>query len=168
MSRICCLPFPHDHSINILAEIITTTTMKTFVATFLVASASAFAPATPSVRPATALNVDLANGAMSFDRVCREWRCKYEGDKATSESLEAISKVVDECLPELKKASKDATVNRLVCGSCLDFKVRICLPLWWWSLTFVVSTNLSMLTTLYLFLAPSFVTSLIVSLNISS
>ena len=23
--------------------------------------------------------VPLANGSMSFDRVCREWRCKYEG-----------------------------------------------------------------------------------------
>ena len=98
--------------------------MKTFVSALLVASAAAFAPSTPAVRSTTALNmVDLANGAMSFDRVCREWRCKYEGDKATSASLEAISKVVDEYLPEIKKASDGATVNRLVCGACLDFKV---------------------------------------------
>lgn len=67
--------------------------------------------------------VPLANGAMSFDRVCREWRCKYEGDKATSESLEAIAKLVEEYLPEVKKASKDVKVNRLVCGGCLDFKL---------------------------------------------
>ncbi len=67
--------------------------------------------------------VPLANGAMSFDRVCREWRCKYEGDKATSESLEAISKLVDEYLPAIKATSSDATVNRLVCGGCLDFKL---------------------------------------------
>ena len=67
--------------------------------------------------------VPLANGAMSFDRVCREWRCKYTGDKATSESLEAIAKLVDEYLPQIKAASSDATVNRLVCGSCLDFKL---------------------------------------------
>ena len=100
-------------------------TMKTFAVALLVASASAFTPSV-SVRSATtALNmVDLANGAMSFDRVCREWRCKYEGDKGTSKSLEAIAKVVDEYLPEIKKASKGATVNRLVCGACLDFKVR--------------------------------------------
>ena len=38
-----------------------------------------------------------------FAGVCREWRCKYEGDKATSASLEACSKVLDEYLPELKK-----------------------------------------------------------------
>ena len=80
----------------------------------------------------TAVNaesVPLANGAMSFNRVCREWRCKYEGDKSDSESLEAIAKVVDELLPEIKKASKDATVNRLVCGSCLDFKLMTTVPL---------------------------------------
>jgi hypothetical protein len=41
-------------------------------------------------------SVPLANGKMSFNRVCREWRCKYEGDKSTSESLSAISDVVDE------------------------------------------------------------------------
>ena len=74
-------------------------------------------------------DVPLANGAMSFNRVCREWRCKYEGDKATSESLESIAKVVDELLPEIKKASPDVTVNRLVCGACLDFKLMTTVPL---------------------------------------
>lgn len=84
----------------------------------------------PSVRPSTSLaDVPLANGAMSFNRVCREWRCKYDGDKSTSESLEAISKVVDEYLPELKKLSDGVTVNRLVCGGCLDFKLMTTVPL---------------------------------------
>ena len=105
-----------------------------FVSTL--ASVSAFTPASVSTRPNTALaaetateQVPLANGAMGFNRVCREWRCKYEGDKATSESLEAIAKVVDEYLPELKKLSDGATVNRLVCGGCLDFKLQTTLPL---------------------------------------
>jgi hypothetical protein len=75
------------------------------------------------------LNAELANGAMSFDHVCREWRCKYSGDKSTSDSLEEISKVVDEYLPELKKVSKDVQVNRLVCGACLDFKLMTTVPL---------------------------------------
>eukprot|EP00546_Thalassionema_frauenfeldii_P012829 CAMPEP_0178916808 /NCGR_PEP_ID=MMETSP0786-20121207/12867_1 /TAXON_ID=186022 /ORGANISM="Thalassionema frauenfeldii, Strain CCMP 1798" /LENGTH=106 /DNA_ID=CAMNT_0020590229 /DNA_START=154 /DNA_END=474 /DNA_ORIENTATION=+ len=66
---------------------------------------------------------------MSFNRVCREWRCKYEGDKSDSESLEAISKVVDELLPEIKKASDGVTVNRLVCGGCKDFKLMTTVPL---------------------------------------
>ena len=97
--------------------------MKTFA--FLLAflgSALAFAPAVMmhSRTATTARNmVDLAIGTMSFDRVCREWRCKYEGDKTTSESLEAISKVLDEYLPAIKKVSPDIKVNRLVCGGCL-------------------------------------------------
>ena len=104
--------------------------MKSF-ALFLAlfGTAFAFVPVTQQ-RPATACQmVDLANGAMSFDRVCREWRCKYTGDKATSESLESIAKVVDEYLPEIKGVSSDIKVNRLVCGSCLDFKLMMTVPL---------------------------------------
>ena len=71
----------------------------------------------------------LPLGAMEFDRVCREWRCKYTGDKATSESLEEISKVVDEYLPEIKGICDGVKVNRLVCGGCLDFKLMITVPL---------------------------------------
>ena len=100
--------------------------------TSFAASASAFAPAGNVDRPSTSLNADsvpLANGAMSFNRVCREIRCKYTGDKGTSESLEAIAGVVDELLPEIKKASKDIKVNRLVCGACLDFKLMMTVPL---------------------------------------
>lgn len=106
--------------------------MKTaafFLATL--SGVSAFTSLSQS-RAATALSaesVPLANGAMSFNRVCREWRCKYEGDKATSASLEAIARVVEESLPEIKKASSDITVNRLVCGGCLDFKLMMTVPL---------------------------------------
>ena len=105
--------------------------MKTSLAFLSVfaASASAFAPSNPAFGRTSALNVDLANGSMSFDRVCREWRCKYTGDKTDSESLEAIAKVVDEYLPQIKAASSDAKVNRLVCGSCLDFKLMTTVPL---------------------------------------
>ena len=60
-----------------------------------------------------------------FAGVCREWRCKYEGDKATSASLEACSKVLDEYLPELKKID-GVTVNRAVaaCESQLSRLLR--------------------------------------------
>lgn len=69
--------------------------------------------------------VPLANGSMNFDRVCREIRCKYEGDKATSKSLEEIGKVVAEYLPEIKAVSSDMKVNRMICGGCLDFKLQM-------------------------------------------
>jgi hypothetical protein len=101
-------------------------TMKASLALFatIAARATAFTPSAHVGRRSMSANsVPLANGAMSFDRVCREWRCKYEGDKATSESLEAISKVVDEFLPQIKAISSGVTVNRLVCGGCLDFKL---------------------------------------------
>lgn len=107
--------------------------MKTFAATLLFTVATAFAPSvTTVVRPSSSRlhdSVPLANGSMSFDRVCREWRCKYTGDKSDSKSLEAIAGVVAEYLPLIKKASKDAAVNRLVCGACLDFKLMVTVPL---------------------------------------
>ena len=105
--------------------------MKIIIAFIVAAVATAFAPEPVLNRVSTRLNdaVPLANGSMNFDRVCREWRCKYTGDKSDSESLEAIAGVVAEYLPEIKKASTDATVNRLVCGACLDFKLMTTVPL---------------------------------------
>ena len=95
----------------------------------LVGSTSAFAPSRTGAAT-TALNaVDLANGAMSFDHVCREWRCKYTGDKGTSESLEAVAKELEKVLPAIKEVSPGMKVNRLVCGSCLDFKLMMTVPL---------------------------------------
>ena len=103
--------------------------MKLSILASVVASAAAFSPSFVS-RPSTALfDVPLANGSMSFNRVCREWRCKYTGNKADSESLEAIAKEVEKVLPAIKGVSDDITVNRLVCGSCLDFKLMMTVPL---------------------------------------
>ena len=104
--------------------------MKLSILASVFASAAAFAPSNAVSKPSTALfDVPLANGSMSFNRVCREWRCKYTGDKSDSESLEAIAKAVDKYLPSIKDASDDITVNRLVCGSCLDFKLMMTVPL---------------------------------------
>ena len=86
------------------------------------------APKSPANSALALRSVPLANGAMSFDRVCREWRCKYTGDKSDSKSLEALAGVLEEAMPELKKLD-GVTVNRLVCGSCLDFKVMTTVPL---------------------------------------
>ena len=47
----------------------------------------------------------------------------------TGFTTQAIAGIVDDLLPEIKKASKDATVNRLVCGGCLDFKLMTTVPL---------------------------------------
>jgi len=66
---------------------------------------------------------------MSFDRVCREWRCKYTGDKTDSESLAGVAAVVADLLPTIKGVSPGVTIHRLVCGSCLDFKLQVTVPL---------------------------------------
>jgi hypothetical protein len=96
-------------------------------------SSTGIAARPSSTRPPTTTTalemVDMANGQMSFDRVCREWRCKYTGDKTDSKSLEAIAAVVDEYIGQIKSASADITVNRLVCGACLDFKLMMTVPL---------------------------------------
>mmetsp|Transcript_3475 Transcript_3475/g.7355 ORF Transcript_3475/g.7355 Transcript_3475/m.7355 type:complete len:150 (-) Transcript_3475:81-530(-) len=77
----------------------------------------------------SALNSVPLAGGMSFDRVCREWRCKYTGDKTDSESLAAVAGVVEKHLSTIKGLSSGVTVNRLVCGQCLDFKLQITMPL---------------------------------------
>ena len=46
-----------------------------------------------------------------------------------SKSLEAIGLVVKEYLPLLKKTSGGAIVNRMICGGCLDFKLKTTVPL---------------------------------------
>ena len=105
--------------------------MKFSILASTLATAAAFVPSA-TFRASTVLqaeDVPLANGAMSFNKVCREWRCKYTGNKSDSESLEAIAKAVDEYLPAIKSVSDDITVNRLVCGSCLDFKLMMTVPL---------------------------------------
>merc|ERR1719473_1819255 len=69
---------------------------------------------------------------ITFDKVAREWRCKYTADAsggpADSASLKAAEELLQEYLPKLK-ALPGAEVTRVMCGGCLDFKVSITQPL---------------------------------------
>jgi len=69
---------------------------------------------------------------VAFENVAREWRCKYamdaEGTPANSTSLKACQELLMEYMPKLK-ALENATVSRVVCGGCGDFKVVINQPL---------------------------------------
>lgn len=92
----------------------------------LLSSARAFSPAfSRTYHASTSLRSVPLAGGMSFDRVCREWRCKFTGDKADSASLAAAAAVIEEALPALKALSPNVTVNRLVCGSCRDLKIQV-------------------------------------------
>lgn len=74
----------------------------------------------------------LRAAGVAFDKVAREWRCKYtpgpSGGPGDSESLKACQSLLTEYLPTLK-ALPGAEVTRQVCGGCMDFKVSIVQPL---------------------------------------
>ena len=69
---------------------------------------------------------------ITFDKVAREWRCKYAADAsggpADSASLKAAEELLQSYLPTLK-ALPNAEVTRVMCGGCHDFvrRPRLCL-----------------------------------------
>ncbi|GMH49361.1 hypothetical protein TL16_g07188, partial [Triparma laevis f. inornata] len=96
------------------------------ILSLLLTTSTAFTPVAVSrAFTATSLKSVPLAGGMSFDRVCREWRCKYTGDKTDSASLAAVAAEVEKVLPAVKGLSANVKVNRLVCGACLDFKLMI-------------------------------------------
>ena len=64
--------------------------------------------------------------SVSFDTIAREWRCKWspEDDKA---SLEAAQQVLAKHLADIKAVTGVKSVQRTVCGGCLDIKVATAL-----------------------------------------
>ena len=63
---------------------------------------------------------------VDFDTVAREWRCKWsaDGDKA---SLAAAQKSLIAVLDQVKAVDGFKSVQRVVCGGCLDFKIIVSL-----------------------------------------
>eukprot|EP00532_Pseudo-nitzschia_australis_P005677 CAMPEP_0168164050 /NCGR_PEP_ID=MMETSP0139_2-20121125/719_1 /TAXON_ID=44445 /ORGANISM="Pseudo-nitzschia australis, Strain 10249 10 AB" /LENGTH=115 /DNA_ID=CAMNT_0008081019 /DNA_START=223 /DNA_END=570 /DNA_ORIENTATION=+ len=63
---------------------------------------------------------------VAFDTIAREWRCKWstENDK---KSLADLQKVLDETKADIKAIEGVKSVQRIVCGGCLDFKVVVAL-----------------------------------------
>ena len=72
-----------------------------------------------------------AGANITFDKVAREWRCKYAADAsggpADSASLKAAEELLQSYLPTLKSLP-NAEVTRVMCGGCHDFKVATALP----------------------------------------
>lgn len=63
---------------------------------------------------------------MTFDTIAREWRCKWSEDNEKA-SLSAAQDLVNATLPKIK-AIEGTSVQRVVCGGCLDFKIITSLP----------------------------------------
>ena len=74
---------------------------------------------------------EIGASGVAFNKVAREWRCKYtpgeSGGPGDSASLKACEALLKEFLPKLK-ALPNAEVTRVVCGQCGDFKVIVNQP----------------------------------------
>jgi len=64
---------------------------------------------------------------VKFENVAREWRCKWDpaSEKA---ALVAVQERLEEVLAELSSVEGVASIQRVVCGGCHDFKVITKLP----------------------------------------
>eukprot|EP00928_Gymnodinium_smaydae_P048490 TRINITY_DN3241_c0_g1_i1.p2 TRINITY_DN3241_c0_g1~~TRINITY_DN3241_c0_g1_i1.p2 ORF type:complete len:113 (-),score=46.91 TRINITY_DN3241_c0_g1_i1:98-436(-) len=60
--------------------------------------------------------------SVEFDVIAREWRAKWSGDNDKA-SLESAAQLLKEKLSDLKAVAGVKSVQRVVCGGCLDFKV---------------------------------------------
>jgi uncharacterized protein YlaN (UPF0358 family) len=65
---------------------------------------------------------------VEFDTVAREWRCKWSADNDKA-SLVSAQKALNEVLSDIKSLIGVKEVQRVVCGSCLDYKVIISLSI---------------------------------------
>eukprot|EP00959_Pyramimonas_sp_CCMP1952_P188118 3933675-Pyramimonas_sp.AAC.2 len=61
---------------------------------------------------------------VSFDKVAREWRCKWSDD-ADKASLVKCQEALDSVLAQVKGTAGVISVQRVVCGGCKDFKVIV-------------------------------------------
>mmetsp|Transcript_82054 Transcript_82054/g.230197 ORF Transcript_82054/g.230197 Transcript_82054/m.230197 type:complete len:128 (-) Transcript_82054:208-591(-) len=63
---------------------------------------------------------------VDFDTVAREWRVKWSPDN-DKKSLQECQKALEGILDEVKKIDGFKSVQRVVCGGCMDFKVIVAL-----------------------------------------
>jgi len=64
---------------------------------------------------------------VKFSNIAREWRCKWSED-ADKKSLVAAQALLEEALADLSSVEGVASIQRVVCGGCHDFKVITKLP----------------------------------------
>lgn len=64
---------------------------------------------------------------VEFDTIAREWRLKWSAD-GDKKSLADVQQVLNKYTASLKKLDGVKSVQRVVCGGCLDYKVVVALP----------------------------------------
>ena len=60
---------------------------------------------------------------VEFDTIAREWRLKWSPDN-DKKSLANVQQSLNVFLPAIKKIDGVMSVQRIVCGGCLDYKVQ--------------------------------------------
>jgi hypothetical protein len=95
------------------------------VAMFLVSASAFMSRGVNSGRPQAtrqfADKIKITEG-VEFDTIAREWRLKWSPDD-DKKSLAAVQQSLQVFLPAIKKIDGVKSVQRIVCGGCLDYKV---------------------------------------------
>jgi hypothetical protein len=80
----------------------------------------------PKINYQTRKMITITDG-VEFDTIAREWRLKWSPDD-NKKSLASVQQTLVVFLPALKAINGVKSVQRIVCGGCLDYKVIISLP----------------------------------------
>jgi hypothetical protein len=75
--------------------------------------------------PSTRLMGEITTG-VQFDTIAREWRLKWSADD-NKKSLASVQQTLVLFTQALKKIDGVKSVQRIVCGGCLDYKVIVAL-----------------------------------------
>ena len=99
-----------------------------FLALAMVAHVRSFSPSTRKIFTplSTRLNMIEITKGVEFDTIAREWRLKWSTD-SEKKSLQSVQQTLSIFENELKGISGLKSVQRIVCGGCLDYKVIIAL-----------------------------------------
>ena len=64
--------------------------------------------------------------SLQFDTIAREWRLKWSADNE-KKSLAAVQSELEKVKAQLSQINGVKSVQRVVCGGCLDYKVVVAL-----------------------------------------
>ena len=95
----------------------------------LLVMSNAFMASSPIARAATRSSLKMAKitEGVEFNTIAREWRMKWSADN-DKKSLQSIQATLALFTSSLKKIDGVKSVQRIVCGGCLDYKVIVALP----------------------------------------
>lgn len=91
------------------------------------ASVSSFRNLASKPLASTARKMATITTGVEFDTIAREWRMKWSAD-SDKKSLADVQATLNKFTASLKSVDGVKSVQRVVCGGCLDYKVIVSLP----------------------------------------